>query len=365
MNKALNIQKVIVIGGGLGGLGFARAMKIQNPSIKVQVFERDSYTEKRPQGWVIGLNKEGIQSLRKMNIKGLEDFLSINDGRAFNVVDQNWNLYLSVGDKNQDITEGGVVNRWELHKLLLDGVDVIYGKKFIKYEENDNQVIAFFEDGTQYSADFLVGSDGVNSRVREQRCPNLVLEDVGVTTMGGSVEMPSDPRLLPRIKELLDRSSIRLLTKSGFSVIMLKYKDENGKTSICWGASQPNDNSNLPPIPTSSSSAMKQYAVGAAQSLGNKELELLFSLTPTERIFKTRDLKAIKVPSSSSKSPPPMSVDQVTRVTLLGDSAHAMTTHRGLGKTSTSYSSSSSSSLSLHQRHRRNVTVIVEIIHFS
>ena len=47
-------QKVLIIGGGLGGLVLAQALR--SKGVPFEVFERDSDSTSRPQGWAISLH---------------------------------------------------------------------------------------------------------------------------------------------------------------------------------------------------------------------------------------------------------------------------------------------------------------------
>lgn len=61
-------------------------------------------------------------------------------------------------------------NRGRLRRLLMEGLDVRFGKKFVAYEvaPDGNSVTAMFEDGSTLEAAVLVGVDGNHSRVRRQ-----------------------------------------------------------------------------------------------------------------------------------------------------------------------------------------------------
>jgi 2-polyprenyl-6-methoxyphenol hydroxylase-like FAD-dependent oxidoreductase len=53
--------------------------------------------------------------------------------------------------------------RDRLRDILLEGVSVQWGKKFIGYEETEEGVLVNFENGPQEFCDILIGADGINS----------------------------------------------------------------------------------------------------------------------------------------------------------------------------------------------------------
>ncbi len=56
-----------------------------------------------------------------------------------------------------------IAYRDRLRDVLLEDVPVQWGKKFIRYEETEEGVWVFFDDGSQEFCDVLVGADGINS----------------------------------------------------------------------------------------------------------------------------------------------------------------------------------------------------------
>ena len=56
--------KVLVIGGGLGGLCLAQALR--DTHIDVEVFERDLGPWERPQGYRLHLEADGLNALREV-----------------------------------------------------------------------------------------------------------------------------------------------------------------------------------------------------------------------------------------------------------------------------------------------------------
>jgi 2-polyprenyl-6-methoxyphenol hydroxylase-like FAD-dependent oxidoreductase len=79
------------------------------------------------------------------------------------------------------------VNRLTLREILLAGLDrvVHFGKTFERYESaGEGRVRARFADGTEVTADLLVGADGSNSAVRRQLLPGAVVDELHWATYG-------------------------------------------------------------------------------------------------------------------------------------------------------------------------------------
>ncbi|MFK5283580.1 FAD-dependent oxidoreductase, partial [Lacticaseibacillus paracasei] len=57
--------------------------------------------------------------------------------------------------------------RSELRSLLSEGVHIQWNKRLVMLEDDGNQVMAHFEDGSSAAGDLLVGCDGAKSIVRE------------------------------------------------------------------------------------------------------------------------------------------------------------------------------------------------------
>ena len=79
------IQSVNIIGGGLGGLALAQALR--NSGIAFRVFERDDSADSRGQGYAIGLNDDGAAALTKLNRSDLAPLLRTEMKKAFEILD--------------------------------------------------------------------------------------------------------------------------------------------------------------------------------------------------------------------------------------------------------------------------------------
>ncbi|CAB5192792.1 uncharacterized protein OCT59_029808 [Rhizophagus irregularis] len=210
------IPTVIIIGAGLGGLTFYHAL-IKNKDKKefdVKIFERESGPQDRWQGYHIGINNYGARSLINcispsiaLNLpKAMPNPIPNLEYHGFSLADHTGSLLLKPPTKQvKDVYEVAnttnslstiITYRDRLRDILLENVPVQWGKKCIGYEETDDGVWVLFEDGSKEFCDILVGADGVNSPVRKQKLPELQIFDYGITMIIADVAAP---------KNLLDR----------------------------------------------------------------------------------------------------------------------------------------------------------------
>ena len=116
-------------GGGLGGLLLARALT-QNPSLTVTIFEGDSSSSERQQGFNIGLNDAGKAALSAiLPTEQIAALFDEKNTRDFALLDDSLETLVQFG-KGTPMGGKTVVDRWHLKNVLAEGVDVQYGKKF-------------------------------------------------------------------------------------------------------------------------------------------------------------------------------------------------------------------------------------------
>ena len=316
------IKSVIIIGGGLGGnnpgllnrlmsdLGLAVAQYLKESNIKVTVYERDVAPYGRSQGYLIGLNEKGIEVVSSLDIPGIEPFLAFNDCGGFTMTDEQLKVLLKVSGSTETCSTA-LVNRWKLRDLLTQGVNIEWNKKFVRYEEFPDHVVAHFEDGTTAKADILIGADGAKSQVRTQRCPNLKYEYTGVSNVAGFLPIPSDDSLKNVINASL-KTLLRVVSKSGISMLVLPFKDENNTNCLLWAISYtspiefkyPDDKNELIKI-------VKEKAKDF-----HPELQKMVGLTPLDNLLDARKVHSMTAPTE--KNP----YGKLNRVTMLGNSLH-------------------------------------------
>lgn len=178
--------KIFLIGAGLAGLSFGQGLKQAN--IPLRIFEPDTSSSFRAQGYRIRLSSEGSTAVKKL----LPELLwnAFEATRAV-VVPGGFQLLQPPERKTNGADEDHQADSFHpgkaynadhavLRNLLLSGLEdhVMFRKRLDRYERgDDNEVVIHFADGTSERGTFLVSVDGVWSAARPQLSPNMVVLD--------------------------------------------------------------------------------------------------------------------------------------------------------------------------------------------
>jgi 5-methylphenazine-1-carboxylate 1-monooxygenase len=173
-------MKVIVVGGGIGGLSLA--LSLHQAGIAVRVYE--AVSDLAPLGVGINLQPTAVRELTELGLgEGLaRTAIATRELSFFNKLGQLiWSepRGLQAGYKWPQYS----VHRGQLQSLMLHAVRERIGEnnfrgglRLTAFEQNHNRVIATFRNrlsGASVSddADILVGADGIHSTVRRQLYP--------------------------------------------------------------------------------------------------------------------------------------------------------------------------------------------------
>ncbi len=187
-------QRVIIIGGGIGGLCLAQGLR--QAGVPAAVYERDQAPDARLQGYRLNIEPMGSRALHDCLPARLWDLLvrtAGDPGPGMNVFTQRMrHLMREPGQSSPDPVEGAhAVSRATLRRVLLAGLgdDVTFGKEFTGYERDGDRVTARFADGTTAGGTVLVGADGNGSRVRRQLLPRARVIKTGGLGIGGKLTL--------------------------------------------------------------------------------------------------------------------------------------------------------------------------------
>ncbi|KAF5582012.1 salicylate 1-monooxygenase (flavo monooxygenase) [Fusarium pseudoanthophilum] len=180
-------NRVLIIGGGLGGLALAQGLKRANTPVPCHIFERDSSADFRPQGYRIRINPDGACALQKLLPDHLwnayEDTCAVFNPGMSGLDAVTGQKPAPSGERRgpPPMAEGKYYNadRVVLRTVLLEGLenDISFGKTFESYCVTGDGVEVTFTDGTKETGAILVGADGTRSHIRRQLMPNYTVLD--------------------------------------------------------------------------------------------------------------------------------------------------------------------------------------------
>ncbi|KAL5358474.1 FAD/NAD(P)-binding domain-containing protein [Aspergillus floccosus] len=196
------MSAVLIIGGGLGGLCLAHALKKNH--IPFKLFEKDKKQDFRAQGYRLRISPPGTGALEYSLLPETWDLFKKTCAR-FDPTSPTGRVDAATAVPPADAPMLGgppphmhgsdslpyTVDRTVFREVLLAGLqsDVYFGKQFTHYETEDGQVRTFFADGTVETGALLVGADGVRSRVRKQLLPQYPILDTGLRIIYGKTPL--------------------------------------------------------------------------------------------------------------------------------------------------------------------------------
>ncbi|KAL4367730.1 hypothetical protein GQ457_05G007140 [Hibiscus cannabinus] len=181
VNQALQKKKkelrILVAGGGIGGLVFALAAK--RKGFDVVVFEKDLSTI-RGEGQYRGpiqIQSNALAALEAIDLEVAEEIMEaacITGDRINGLVDGvsgtwyiKFDTFTPAAERGLPVTR--VISRMTLQEILAStvGEDIIFNESnVVDFEDDGNKVTVVLENGKRYEGDLLVGADGIWSKVR-------------------------------------------------------------------------------------------------------------------------------------------------------------------------------------------------------
>jgi len=184
--QAYSGRKAIIIGGGIGGVTAAIALK--RAGLDVTVYERAEELREIGSGLPLWTN-----ALRALHILGLTDELDISGAQVRSVRITTWKGdTLADTSNDKHLKKLGtitiVVHRAELLALLLKTLGeehVQLGMTCVGFTQDVAGVTAIFSNGQEVRGDVLIGADGIHSIIRTQLFGIIKPKYVGYTCWRG------------------------------------------------------------------------------------------------------------------------------------------------------------------------------------
>ena len=178
--------KAIIIGGGIGGI--TAAIALRQAGIDATVYERAP--ELREVGSGLPLFTNALRALQKL---GLGDKIEALGAHANTLSVSTWRGQVLTDVTNEKHlqslgTVSTVVHRAELLALLVEtlGMENVHlNTECTGFSQDESGVRARFVGGMEAQGDFLVGADGLHSTIRSQMFGIIKPRYVGYTTWRG------------------------------------------------------------------------------------------------------------------------------------------------------------------------------------
>ncbi len=192
-------KKIIIVGGGIGGL--SAALSLLKRGIDVEVYEQAP--ELREVGAGIQVSSNGTRVLYAL---GLEDALKqvqvLPSKRVIRhwQTGETWNWFdLGAVTRERYGTPHVMLHRGDLHGLLVNAVQAIKPGAFhlnaraVSVAQTKDAAEVTFENGTKAAAPFIIGADGIHSKVRAELFGAGKPEFTGCVAWRGLVPMEKLP----------------------------------------------------------------------------------------------------------------------------------------------------------------------------
>ncbi|HLS31213.1 MAG TPA: FAD-dependent monooxygenase [Flavobacteriaceae bacterium] len=288
-----------IVGAGIAGL--TAAIMLQKQGYRISVFESSKNVSGVGAG--IGLASNAMKAFEYLGLaSGIKEIS--NPLKDFRVCDAKGDKLFAIDtNRIQENYRAGnyAVHRGDLHQYLINQIDSEYifsDKKLISLKLHKEKVNLKFEDRSQTEVDYVIGADGVNSRVRQILLPEAKPRYAGYWCWRGVVKYTKkDPH-----------KSMALWGKNGRFGITSIARD-----TVYWFA------------------CINSPLDGEIADFGLKDLQKQFqNYHPLVQELLSVS-KAEEIISGPIMDVKPLFQFKFSRMLLIGDAAHATTPNMGQG----------------------------------
>jgi 2-polyprenyl-6-methoxyphenol hydroxylase-like FAD-dependent oxidoreductase len=336
---------VLIAGGGLSGLALAQGLIKDGHTC--EVFERDA-DDSRKIGYYLHMNADGGEALRRCLPADLFELYAQTSRRTYDrresiVLDDQLNELSSqphLGPPNEGERPHTGVHRRTLRSILRARLGGSFhpGKAVAGYKETPGGVSVTLADGTTAQGDVLVGADGIRSAVRGKRLPGTTVIDAGVRGLGVFGRTPLTPGLAAQVPPLLFEGVIIAADRKGSRLLIAAYRPRQRPGDAAAAIApdvtlEPVDDyfmisCSVPPgtvIPPAA-----EWTAGTPAMLRDAMLGAIEGWHPAARalVANVDPGSVFVIPFGFLEPAPPW---EPSRMTLVGDAAHAMLPTLGMG----------------------------------
>ncbi|TDW99811.1 FAD-dependent oxidoreductase [Dinghuibacter silviterrae] len=305
-------HNVLIIGGGIGGLALALALK--KSGVPCAVYEAFDYKQGVGAGFNIAPN-----GMKVLGTLGVADKIiakgSVVNDHWFRSVRGKVIAHMRNGKPGKYEQPGVSLSRAAVYEVLTEeihakGIEIHYNKRLRDMTDEGLRIVAHFEDGTSATGAVLMGADGLHSKVRELIFPDAPKpEFTGLIGVGGFV--PADA--VPHLSGSDQHSLTYIPGPEGF----VGYTGAGEGQMMWWGnypSEHPLDQNETGAVPAE---GLRRRMLTRFCGYPSPVNELIAGTT---RAFALNDMALESLPTWHSG-----------KVLLIGDAAHAVSSSSGQG----------------------------------
>lgn len=237
-------KKIVIVGGGPGGLTLARLLQLKGVSVKV--YERDKDRYARVQGSPLDLHDDsGLAALEKAGLLAefRRNFMPGAD--RMKIMDAQATVFHSDHDTKPETNFGHAhfrpeIDRGVLRNLLLESLQpgtVVWDSHFVSMEQQGRGWLLHFNNSPSVYADIVIAADGARSKIRPY-LTEIRPFYTGITMLEGNIYHAG--RAAPGISAMLQGGKIMAFGPKGNILMGQKGNGEIGfyisfRATETWG----------------------------------------------------------------------------------------------------------------------------------
>jgi 2-polyprenyl-6-methoxyphenol hydroxylase-like FAD-dependent oxidoreductase len=166
-------MKITILGGGIGGLTTAIALK--NAGISCEVYETAEKFKPVGAGLSIAINAMKALEYLGLHTPVLEKGNQYAEGKMLSTKGKTLQTLPMDKLRKKFNNTAVAIHRHELHDILannLGDIPVHFNKKCINMERSEKGIHLSFQDGTHIVTGYLIAADGIHSVIRKKLLPN-------------------------------------------------------------------------------------------------------------------------------------------------------------------------------------------------
>lgn len=329
-------MKIIVIGGGIGGLTLSAGLKKQG--FEVTVVEKDTDLSVTG-GYHITLHKDVQEALAQvLPTENFEKILASSADGKKRDPDVFWDWRGRIFHKMKPLKDPGIdIDRITLRILLGEAASdtLMLGRRCVGYEIDKNKVLAKLDDGTLLTGDLLVACDGTQSTIVKQLVGHSTNTPTGIVGISGRTPIS---RLNSELRNKLGTRSSMAMGAGGLALYFGYFDPINQSTlnrpeirasitkeaTFIWGAMFPESDEMLQ-LKNKKNEALQSGTIDIMTKRGwsSKLLEVIAKSN-------VDDIAIYRFNAASSNSDD-LAPWKSTQVVALGDAVHATPPTAGKG----------------------------------